>query len=53
MPEPNRVRISFDYYPENPDPEDPTGMSNDEYDTVMDILSQLGADNPTIERQED
>lgn len=50
MPNPLKVRVSFDFYPDEPDPDDETGMSDEEHLALMDHLAQLGADNVEIER---
>jgi hypothetical protein len=48
--EQTKVRVSFDYYPDDPDPDDPTGMTEEAHQELMDELAALGADNPTIEK---
>lgn len=48
MTDPIKVRVSFDYYPGDPDPTDPTGMTEEEHEDLMDKLGQLGADNPEV-----
>jgi hypothetical protein len=50
MTDQTKVRVSFDYYPENPDPDDETGMSEEEYEALMDKLGALGADNPEFKK---
>jgi hypothetical protein len=45
-----KVRVSFDYYPDEPDPADPTGMSEDEYNALIEKLGALGADGVQIEK---
>ena len=47
------VRVTFDYYPDDPDDSDSTGMSEDEFVELNDKLAQLGADNVTVERQDE
>jgi hypothetical protein len=47
---PVKVRVSFDYYPDEPDEGDRTGMSEEEYLRLHDKLMGLGADDVTIER---
>lgn len=42
------IRVTFDYYPDEPDDTDPTGMSEAEYDQLTDALSALGADHVTV-----
>lgn len=43
------VLVKFDYEPDEPDEDDPTGMSSDEFDRLQDRLMELGADNVTME----
>lgn len=50
MTEPMKVRVSFDYYPEQPDPDDETGMSEEEHVDLMDKLAALGADDVQMEK---
>lgn len=50
MNDPLKVKVSFDYYPDEPDPEDPTGMSEDEHNDLMQKVMELGADNIEIEK---
>lgn len=50
MTDQTKVRISFDYYPDEPDPDDSTGMSEDEHIDLMEKLSALGADGIEIEK---
>lgn len=45
-----RVTVTFDYYPEDPDDEDPSGMAEDEYTDLMDKITSIGGDNPTVSR---
>lgn len=45
-----KVRISFDYVPDEPDGEDSTGMSEPEYVRLQDALIDLGADNVEINK---
>ena len=45
-----KVRVSFDYYPEDPDPDDETGMSTEEFDRLMEQLGELGADAPDVRK---
>jgi len=47
-----KVRVSFDYYPSDPDPDDSTGMSEAEYIQLNNQLAMLGADDVEIERQD-
>lgn len=42
MSDPLKVKVSFDYYPDEPDPDDETGMSEDEYDDLMRKVIELG-----------
>ena len=46
-----KVRVSFDYCPDEPDPDDSSGLSEDEYMRLMDQLQELGAENVSFERQ--
>jgi hypothetical protein len=40
------VRVSFTYTPDDPDDDDPTGVSSAEYETVTDqLMQQFGAEN--------
>lgn len=43
------VRVTFDYYPDEPDPADHSGMSEDEFLRLHNALAELGADNVKIE----
>jgi hypothetical protein len=45
-----KVKVTFVYVPEEPDPGDSTGMTEDEYNRLIDQLMQLGAEDTTIER---
>lgn len=47
------VKVTFYYEPDEPDDEDETGMSADEYDRVTERLIGLGADNMKFERVPD
>jgi hypothetical protein len=47
---PGKVRVEFDYYPDDPDPGDETGMSEDEFIDLTDRISQLGGDNLSAKR---
>ncbi len=38
----NTVKITFVYEPDEPDEDDATGMSEDEYTRVTDAVMQLG-----------
>lgn len=40
-----QVKVEFTYTPEDPDENDSTGMSNEEYDELMDSLMPLGAED--------
>lgn len=51
MPDPT-VRVTFDYHPDEPDPSDPTGMSEDEHLRLSDALAELGAENIRIYQAE-
>lgn len=42
------VSVTFTYEPEDPDPEDPTGLSSEEHDNLVDALTALGADDIQI-----
>jgi hypothetical protein len=48
-----KVQIKFDFYPDEPDPNDDTGMSADEHDRVIEQLMALGADSIEIEKVEE
>lgn len=48
-----KVRVSFDYYPDDPDPDDSTGLSSEEHEDLMGKLMQLGADDVQIEKVKD
>lgn len=50
MTDQTKVRVCFDYYPEQPDPDDPTGMSEEEHVDLMDKLMALGADEIEAKR---
>jgi hypothetical protein len=50
MSDQTKVRVSFDYYPDEPDLDDETGMSTEEFEDLMDKLGQLGADNPEVKK---
>jgi hypothetical protein len=41
----DHVSVSFKFLPEEPDPDDPTGVSEDEYNNLTDQLTQLGAED--------
>lgn len=43
------VEVSFDYEPEEPDETDPTGLSVDEHDRLMEQLIEIGATNIKVE----
>lgn len=47
------VRLVLEYFPDEPDPDDRTGMSEAEYIRLMDQLSQLGLEVVSIERLPD
>jgi hypothetical protein len=44
----DRVRVTFYFEPEDPDPSDPTGISEDEYNDLMDRLIELGAEDVEV-----
>jgi hypothetical protein len=44
-----KVIVSFDFYPDDPDPDDPTGMGEEEFEQLTRNLSDLGADNIEFE----
>lgn len=44
-----QVNVSFKYEPDEPDPEDGTGMSADEFERLTEQLMALGADDIEIE----
>lgn len=46
------VRVSFDYTPDDPDPDDPTGLSADEHDRVTEtLMEELGAMDIRVEKK--
>lgn len=47
---PVKVQVSFEYWPEEPDPDHATGMSEPEYAELMDHLAELGATDVKIEK---
>lgn len=48
------VRISFDYEPKEPDDDDRTGVSEDEFSWVSDLLMErFGAENIEIVRKDE
>lgn len=49
MSDQTKVIVSFDYYPDDPDPKNVTGMGEEEYDDLMTKLASLGADNVDFE----
>jgi hypothetical protein len=48
--EQSKVRVSFDYYPDEPDADDDTGMAEGEYLELIERIGELGGDNPTVEK---
>jgi hypothetical protein len=44
------VRVTFNYVPDDPDPDDHTGCSAEEFDRLMDELQQLGATDVKVEK---
>jgi hypothetical protein len=48
----SRVKVTFIYEPDNPDPDDPTGVSNDEFEEKTNLLMYIFAieDIPEFER---
>lgn len=42
------VTVTFQYEPDEPDSEDPTGVSNAEFESLCDALMQLGAQNINV-----
>lgn len=48
-----RVKVSFDFEPENPDDDDSTGMEVAEYETLTEGLMELGATNIQISKGDD
>lgn len=44
------VKVTFMYEPGEPDADDRTGMSENEYNELTDALMQIGADNIEIEK---
>lgn len=46
-----RVRITFEYDPdEGADDDHDLGITEDEYTRVSDLLMEIGAEDPTIEK---
>lgn len=45
-----KVNVSFDYEPEpeEVDESDPTGLTSEAYDTLMDTLMEMGATDPQV-----
>lgn len=43
------VKITFNYEPVQPDPDDSTGMEESEFISVTDHLMQIGADDIEID----
>lgn len=50
MSDPLKVKVSFDYYPDEPDPDDETGMSEDEFNDMMEKVLALGGDDIQIQK---
>jgi hypothetical protein len=48
-----KVRVSFDYYPDDPDPDDSTGMSEAEHEALMNKVMSLGGDDMQVEKVEE
>lgn len=46
----DEVTVTFKYTPNDPDPEDRTGLSEDEHQQLMDQLMQLGAEDIEISK---
>lgn len=44
------VKVSFTYTPDDPDDDDPTGLSEEEHQKVFDTLMHLGAEDISIEK---
>lgn len=41
-----KVKVTFDYHPADPDPSDPTGLSEEEFERLTEeLMEQLGAEN--------
>jgi hypothetical protein len=51
-PEQTKVHVSFDYYPDEPDPSSPVGMSEDEYNSFFQRVMELGGDEIMISKVE-
>jgi hypothetical protein len=45
------VMVSFRYDPDDPDPDDRTGVSSEEYDQLTDQLMMLGAYDIAIQKE--
>lgn len=45
------VKVSFDYEPDEPDDEDNSGMSEEEFERVMDACMAIGGTDIRIVRQ--
>jgi hypothetical protein len=50
MTDPIKVRVSFDYQPDEGDPDDATGLTADEHLELSQALAALGAENIEMER---
>ncbi|MFL5861163.1 MAG: hypothetical protein ACJ780_10320 [Solirubrobacteraceae bacterium] len=46
-----KVRVTFTYTPDDPDPADDTGMSADEYLELASGLAELGAEDIECKRE--
>lgn len=46
------VRVTFTYEPDDPDDDDPTGVSEAEHQELMDHLLALGAEDVEISKQD-
>jgi hypothetical protein len=47
------VTVSFTYHPDEPDPDNSTGLSLDEHERLVDGLMQLGAEDVSITKDGD
>ena len=45
-----RVRVSFVYEPDEPDEDDDTGVSNEEFEKISDALMMFGAEDVKFEK---
>lgn len=46
----DQVTVTFKYTPDDPDPDDRTGLTSEEHDTLTESLMELGATDIRIEK---